>query len=478
MKSLFKTSAFLIYCLCLFSKQLLANHAAGGTLTYAAVVGNQYIIRASFYRDCSGDPTPQSFTVYISSVQCGITDSVILTHAFVDLEVPHICPTTTTCIGGTEPGFQKCDFEGMYTFPAQCQDWLMSINFGNRRSALTTIQNPSSTNLYVETRLNNQNGNNYSPQFSIDPVMVACIGKSRIFNPGAVDADGDSLVYELIPARSDANTNVVYNVSYSALQPLTSSPAMTLDPVTGDLFMFPQALEVGVAVYRILEYRSGVLVGSVTYDMDLYTIPCPNSSPYTTGVNGTMDFTYYVLPGYFCFDIFSNDIDTADVVTMVFNTSGIPTSTYSVNGTPHPTGTFCWTPDSADVSTQPYTFSVILGDNGCPLRNVQVDTFYIIVTLDSSLVTQTDDVIFSAEDDKIQVIPNPISQNAEIILSESFKDIESRFSIVDMVGRKVISNFLKTSSIIIKAEDFKSGIYFFELVNINGRSATGKFIIQ
>jgi len=388
MKSLLKISVLFIFLLCLYCNQLFANHAFGGTMGYTHLLGNQYQIDVTFFRDCLGDAAPLTVTVYITSIQCGITDSVVL-NPFIGTgqEVTHPCmDQQTTCVGGTAPGIQKWQYKSLYTFSGQCADWLMYASFATRSDSITTIQNPSGSNLYIEARLNNTTGDNNTPQNSVDVFFPLCIDQQIVINSGMIDADGDSLVYELIPARIDANTNVTYIGSYSAQQPITSSPAASLDPNTGDLVLAPTTIEMGILVYRVLEYRNGILIGSRMLETTIYTIPCNNDLPEFFIPNWLNNYSLVVLPGPFCFQIYTYDSDTSDVLTMSYM-GYIPDATFYVAGSPHPQGTFCWEPDSSDVRPQPYMVNIKVTDNNCPSPGIQIYSFSITVTFDSSAAT-------------------------------------------------------------------------------------------
>ena len=273
------------------------------------------------------------------------------------------------------------------TLSGQCADWLFTISDCCRNAAITTISGAAGTGLFLEARLNNLNSDNSSPQFTHDPILFTCIGQDIIFNNGLVDQDGDSLVYSLVAQKSDANTSLIYNTGYSAQQPLSSNPLITFDAYTGNFFMHPTNLEVGIIVYQIDEYRAGTLIGRVMRDVLMYTTTCSNQVPGLTGLNGTSQMAAYILPGTSsCFHIFSYDADVNDTLSMTWN-NGIPQAFFSAMGSPYPTGNFCWTPTLNDVRIQPYTFIVTVRDSKCPTNGAAVYSYSIIVTLDSSLVT-------------------------------------------------------------------------------------------
>jgi|GEM_PF-2354815 len=357
------------------TQRSFASHAAGGNLTYCHGVGNNYTISFTFYRDCFGIAAPPSVTVTISSVSCGLSFQVtLLPIPGTGQEITHPCTGTfSTCQGGQEPGIQKWEYEANYAFPAQCADWTISTAISARNAAITTIQNPGSDDLYIDAHLDNTTIDNCSPQFSVDPIVFVCIGQPFVFNNGAVDQDGDSLVYSLITPRIAANTDVIYMPGYSVTNPISSSPAVSIDPVTGDITFNATAQEVGVIAVLIQEYRNGVLIGTVMRDIQIYTVPCTNSLPTLCG-----PYAYTACAGSnLCFDICSNDSDALQNLTMTWN-NGIPAASWIVDSTlQHPIGHFCWNTQPSDARPQPYTFTVTIRDDNCPSTGAQVYSYSI-----------------------------------------------------------------------------------------------------
>ncbi|CAN5672296.1 hypothetical protein BH11BAC1_BH11BAC1_18070 [soil metagenome] len=378
-----------IFCISSIINPTRASHNAGGELTYRHLAGNHYLIQCTFYRDCFGIPAPTSILCEVVSVSCAYSQGYSMPSIpGTGQEITYLCPSaTSTCNGGMTPGIQKYQYEVEVLLPGQCADWQFIVTDCCRNGAITTISVPAGQGIYLEARLDNSTGDNSSAQFTHDPILFSCIGQDIIFNNGLIDPDGDSLVYSLAPARIDQNTNVTYLAGYSALQPLSSVPQITLDPVSGNLFMHPVIAEVGVIVYNIDEYRAGVLISRVMRDVQMYTVTCSNQLPNLTGLNGTGQMSTYILPGVSsCFHIFSYDPDGGDTLTMIWN-NAISQASFSAMGNPYPTGTFCWTPTLNDVRVQPYDFTVTVLDNNCPTNGAAVYNYSITVTLDSSLVT-------------------------------------------------------------------------------------------
>jgi gliding motility-associated-like protein len=262
----------------------------------------------------------------------------------------------------------------------QCSDWVMSYQLCCRNAAITNIANPSNNTFYIYATLNNQNGLcNNSPTFSNKPVPFACLGQEFCFNHGATDVDGDSLVYSLITPYQNANSTVQYNAPYSATSPLASSPAVNFNNSTGDICMTPTALQVTVMAVLVREYRNGVLIGSVERDIQVTVLNCGNNLPSLSGINGTNNFSASVCAGQqLCFNINSFDPDAGQNVSVNWDGS-IPNATFTTSAGSRPTGTFCWTPTAADISNNPYCFTVTVRDDACPMNGQQVYSYCITV---------------------------------------------------------------------------------------------------
>jgi len=369
--------------LVLISKDAYSTHAQSADITYTCVGGNTYNVRLAFYRDCAGVAAPNTVSINVASVSCGQNFNVNMNRIpNTGIDVTPICPTMTSqCAGGNYPGVQEWVYQGNITLPAQCIDWVLSFNLCCRNNAISTINNPGGDNIYVEARINNLMFTcNNSPQFSNRPVPFICVSQNYCFNHGAIDSDGDSLVYQLIPPMTGPNTSVNYFPGYSAAQPLMSVPATTINSATGDICMTPTMLEVGVMAVRVSEYRNGEFVGSVIRDIQVRVIPCTNSNPSITGINGGNNFSASVCAGQTLnFNILSSDPDAAQNLSLSWN-NAIAGASFTTNIAQHPTGTFSWTPNSTMISSIPYCFTVTVTDDNCPLLGSQTYSFCITVT--------------------------------------------------------------------------------------------------
>ena len=376
-----------------------ATHLAGADMTYVHLGGNMYELTVTLYRDCDGVDAPSSQPVTFESQSCGFSDEIdLFPIPGTGQEVTFPCVgAATTCNGGSVPGLQKWVYRDTVTLPQSCDDWVFHFDRCCRNCAITTIDVTGCTatapDMYIETNLDNQNyPNNTSPQFTNTPILYVCLNQPFTYNHGVIDPDGDSLAYSLIAPLQSATTTVDYLPGYSATNPISSSPPVAVDAITGDISLTPTALEVGVIAVLVEEYRNGVLIGSVIRDMQIWVQNCNNDLPTATGIDSTGDYSIVVCPNQqLCFDIFTDDINAGQNITMSWN-AGIPDGTFVINnnGTPNPSATFCWTPNNSDINLLTHTFTVTVQDDNCPTNGVQVYSYNIFVPSPYFTLSTTD----------------------------------------------------------------------------------------
>src|SRR5258706_3838217 len=373
-----------------------ATHCAGGDIQFCWVGPgvNDYRFTYTFYRNCGSPanwnpaPEPASVTLRLISATCGINTVFTLNQApqpngtEVSLACGSVLTACDTASGGVQ-GFRKWVYVGNYTLPTQCTDWEFSVDVNARNQNITTLNNPGGQSLTVRATLNNVLApSDCSPGFSNPPLAFLCVNQAMTYNHAAIDADGDSLVYSLVdPLQSIGNViqPVNYLLPFSTANPL-SNTNLVLNTQTGELNVTPTANgELAVLAFRVDEYRNGQLIGSVMRDMQVYVIVCNNDIPVASGLNNTINYAATICSGVqSCFTINSSDNNPNDTVTMTWN-NGIPSASFVIAGTPHPIGTFCWTPTAADAGLN--VFTVQVRDNACPIRGAQTFTYSITVAL-------------------------------------------------------------------------------------------------
>lgn len=266
-------------------------------------------------------------------------------------------------------------YTGTHTYPG-ADTYTMWFEDPNRNGGVLNIPNSINVPFYIQTTLviNPFLGFNSSPILLNPPIDDACVDKVFIHNPGAYDADGDSISYKLVECRGEDGL-VIPGYSYP-----NSSNSLTLNPITGDLIWdSPEQIgEYNVAIL-IEEWRNGILIGSITRDMQIKVFSCNNNPPniatqtqlcITAGDNLLLPVTF-------------NDIDNDHVSIQA---TGGPFLLAPAAQFPNPitvavpyTDTLRWQTDCAHVRKQPYQVTIKALDNATPINLVDLKTVQITV---------------------------------------------------------------------------------------------------
>jgi hypothetical protein len=390
---------FLWVLLFIFSQQnLFASHGAGLDISYECVSqginSNNYKITVKYYRDCSASSTAAgSFDLdYTSS--CG-SSTLSLPQISGPTFISPLCSALPT---NCNNGFVELE-EYIYQTTISlihCNDWILTVCAnGNRNSAITTIQNPTLENLCVKAEIDNLSICNNSPSFTEYPAPYICAGQSYCYNNGAVDIDGDSLVYSL-EAPNTGSGGVTYLGAFSALNPISGTT--NFDPLTGNLCMNATQNQVSVIAMKITEYRNGFKIGSVLRDIQIIVLNCPTPPPVLSGFNGSPQNVTNAIGIQdslsFCannlnninFSINSNLGLSNNKIMSWSGINGIPSASFVItnNNSNTPTGTFNWIPQLSDVINSPFTFTVNVEDDACPINNQFSYTYTITLSSNAS----------------------------------------------------------------------------------------------
>jgi gliding motility-associated-like protein len=127
---------------------------------------------------------------------------------------------------------------------------------------------------------------NNSVRFTNIPLQDACIFQPWIHTPGAVDEDGDSLAYRLVPSMGTGCETFPlgfyeYPTAIGAIGP-SPNPLNTLeiDPATGIItWEVPQRVGEYNIAFVVEEWRNGLLIGTVLRDMQIQVDQCDNVAP-------------------------------------------------------------------------------------------------------------------------------------------------------------------------------------------------------
>lgn len=221
-----------------------------------------------------------------------------------------------------------------------------------------------------------------------------CAGQQYFYNHGAVDLDGDSLVYIFINPQDNPGNNIPYVGGLNINNPMRTTGTFQFNQQTGQMNFTPSQTQNAVVTVLVREFRNGVVVGSTMRDIQVVVLNCNNAPPVSSPITnvtgatpvGNNAFEIDVCSGtQFCFQINSTDPDPNQNLTVTWN-NGIPGATFTVSGQP-PVATFCWTPTAADVGLNNFVVEAI--DNACPVpgrstRSYSVNVFNSTLNINMS----------------------------------------------------------------------------------------------
>ncbi len=181
----------------------------------------------------------------------------------------------------------------IYTFAAP-GTYGISLGIDNRNNNILNI-GPAPTNqrnFFIQTFLNINAGlgMNRTPVLLNSPIDLAAIGQRYIHNPGAFDADGDSLAFRLHrPLETLDNGKTSTNMDYrhpNLVTPLgpkedgTFPAVFSIDAITGDLIWdAPSVAGFYNIAFVVEEWRNGNKIGEIVRDMQIIVEDAPNNRP-------------------------------------------------------------------------------------------------------------------------------------------------------------------------------------------------------
>ena len=404
MKKIFSIALLLSLFFFAGIKESKATHFSGSDLTYTCMGGNTYLISFTFYRDCSGATAPSVMRV---TFNCSSNSSF---NFYVDMnkitgtgqEITPGCSASPTRCSGTSYnnyGIQEYVYQSTVTL-APCNSWTISCSSCCRNTVSTVSGQGSWTMLAT---LNNLNAPcNSSPTFSNKPVAIVCNNQAFCYNHGALDPDGDSLVYSFYSPFTSYPSSVPYSGGYSSTNFLSSSTPITIDPVTGDICFTPNAILSTVTGVKVQEYRTingtPTIIGTVYRDLQMKVVQCNNQIPVISGMDTTLSHTYDPNDTTYRIDVcLSNDPIEFDINGFDADTfhpgntghperfsiswnNGISTGSFTThyNGTDSAYAHFSWLPTAADVGNIK-CFTATIQDEACPYNGFQTFSYCILV---------------------------------------------------------------------------------------------------
>lgn len=427
-----------------------------GLDVYYDYLGNQqYRIIVKAYGDCASslgvDPLPNAgglvFNLVGQGGGCTLPTQIGAWQLLSYQEVTPICPgypTKCNTSGASLDGVREAVFQGIFDFSGvNCTVYNIEVSQCCRNNAITNVTQPGSRYIYSNVATINLAQPNSSPRFLQLPTPYICFGEQFSFNQGAVDPDGDSLVYRIDfcqggTTAATSGSPVVYVPPATNTAPILSNPPMFITPSTGDIFITPSAIQTSIMCVFVDEYRNGVLLGTIVRDIQVKVINCgANRVPQLTGITEDPNQPTYQFVDTICAGvpatlyITSQDSNVGQFLTLTWN-NGIPAASFSSTPGFNAYGTFTW--NNPIASTQPYTFTVRVQDDYCPINGYRDYTFLLYVqggpftARDSIESIVCNDVVFTAVIDSGGVPPFTFEWNGDGNLNFNIFRFDSTFS--------------------------------------------------
>lgn len=388
----------------------------GADLQYTCLGNNQYRITLRFYRDCKGIAAPATVPITISAAGCAGAATLNVTlqpntaincppGSNQGCEVSQLCPSQINQSAcnytgpGTAPypGVRVHEYTGIITLPANCPNWLIRYRECCRNNAIDNVVNPSGNDMSIEAMINNsinpQTGQPYcnnSVAFASLPVPFVCVNSNVTYNNGAVDVDGDSLVYSLITPLGNGYNPMTFNAGWNVNNPVRTNPPSTFqfNSNTGQMAFTPAFQEEDVLAVRVSEFRNGVLVGYTMRDIQVTVLNCaiaiPSQNPINNVQNGNQvdSLKVQVCPGTpLQFDILATDPANHNLTlssNLNSNPPAIPGASMVQVGTGDSViARVTWTPQPSDTGC--HTFVLTAENDDCPIKGTFTRVYTICV---------------------------------------------------------------------------------------------------
>lgn len=272
-----------------------ATHLVGGQLNYRSIGNNYYEVTVIVRRDCIyGADTvpfdnPALLGVFYGNGQKairvgfdGVVPLKLMNNDTLQETVDNFCPGkfNEVCVHQTI-------YRDTIFLPFDERGYILAYQRCCRNETLLNITEPLETGATYTAHISPENlkERNSNPVFGAFPPIYACVNKPYYFSHGAIDVDGDSLVYSfctpfkgktrLDPAgRPDfpPYDTVVWASGYD-LSNLVGSP-VAINSRTGEITFTPTIRGQFLFGICVLEYRNGKLIGYAKRDYEVNIVPC------------------------------------------------------------------------------------------------------------------------------------------------------------------------------------------------------------
>lgn len=279
-----------------YAADLGAAHLVGGEISYICLGGNTYRIKMRIYRDCASMGAQFDAQAAIA-VYDG--NGNLVRNLLVD-KGPTINvsanATGNPCVTAP-PGLctEYAEYIDTIALPPIAAGYTITHQRCCRNSSVSNVTNSGDYgNTYTVNIPANDTLCNSTPQFNSAAPIVLCLNEDINLALNVTEADGDSLHYELCDVFAGGGPSggtgcnavipnppcpppysvVPFNGSFTATDPMPSTPSLSIDPSTGVLTGNPDNLGQFLVGICVSEYRDGIPLSTVRLDYQFNISQC------------------------------------------------------------------------------------------------------------------------------------------------------------------------------------------------------------
>ncbi len=495
------TRFMLVACVGLASVlNVRGTHLKAGYITYAQDTGDPtgktYIFTLTLFRDTKGVDQPTA------------------TIDFGDGSMATVDVSAKAKVGqGVDNDTEMLIYQFRHVYPMP-GNYTVGFTEQNRNDGILNMTQSVQTSFHIESSfiVDPAFGKNSSPGFALHPILIAEVGKTFVQNMAAIDAEGDSLAYQLAVPLKNKNTPVNGYVPPNKVGPPTGTTeagtgaaTFTLNSITGEIrwdapgakrslggvITGPNHYGLYTLAYVVEEWRKGVKLGSTQVDFLIVVTAATSSkqleveNPGRIGLNAANQVK--ANPGQpLTFSVrYKNTGGTNP--TLLTGSELLPRyrngSVTVTDSADYKKATFSWVPTENDIRKNPYIL-VFRGQSQSPQRrslsrdltvSVFVGTDPVPDKLQVESITGPVTGTPKWHPEAMQVYPNPVTRYVRFVPGRQQGPVQ--LTLTDITGKQclVVNNFGE-KDFILDMDPLPTGVYLYAITSRSRLLGQGKLV--
>ena len=274
------------------STALSATHLITGDFTFehqsTGANTSTYKVTLHLYRDLNGINLPSSATVYYKKLSQSTATPLALTQ-----NSSNSYNLASNC--GSSYGVGVVTYEGTVTVDNN-SGYDFYYTTCCRPSGITNLANPSSQSIYISSVLVTGKPaiRSYNNSPAIQPgIATAYVNTNFPFEICQADQDGDSLSFQIVPAKSNATTNIAYATGHSNSAPLGNSSMVSIDSTKRLLVVNSPMQQNSIVNVKIVEWSKDTtgtfkIMGITEREILVNIVAAPATTPSNVSATGAV----------------------------------------------------------------------------------------------------------------------------------------------------------------------------------------------